>query len=90
MQKSPEEQMRNIVLTIIFGAGILIMPSLKASAIPAEGAAIARVGQQIDPVINVATKKKKKAAQTKAKPTCANDQVPSTKTGGCIPEKSQY
>jgi hypothetical protein len=82
--------MRNIVLTMIFGAGILIVPSLEASAIPAEGAAIAGIGQQIDPVINIATKKKKKAAQAQTKPTCANDQVPSTKTGGCIPEKSQY
>jgi hypothetical protein len=29
-----------------------------ASATPADGAAIARLGQQVDPAINVATKKK--------------------------------
>jgi hypothetical protein len=83
--------MRNVVLTMIFGAGILVVPSLKASAIPADGAAILSIGQQVDSVIDVATKKKKKSqAQTQAKDTCPADKIRSTKTGSCITEKSQY
>jgi hypothetical protein len=77
------------VLVVFAAAGILLAASLDASAAPVNGAVIARIGQQVDPVTNVATKKKKKAqAQTQA--ACPADQVRSTKHGNCIPEKSQY
>jgi hypothetical protein len=51
--------MKTIVLAMIAGAGILSVASLQASATPANGAAIANIGQQVDTVITVAKKKKK-------------------------------
>jgi hypothetical protein len=50
--------MKNIVLAMATGAGILLAASMQASAMPANGAAIANIGQQVDSVINVATKKR--------------------------------
>jgi hypothetical protein len=83
--------MKNIVLAMLAAAGILLVTSLEASAIPADGATIARIGQQVEPVINAATKKKKAQAQTQpqAKPACPADQVRSNRTGFCIPQKGQ-
>jgi hypothetical protein len=76
------------VLVVIAAAGILLAASLDASAFPANGAAIANIGLQVDPLINV--KHKKKKAQTQTQAACPADQVRSTKHGNCIPEKSQY
>jgi hypothetical protein len=45
--------MRTFVLGMVAAAGILLVASLEASAVPANGAAIARIGQQVDSVINV-------------------------------------
>jgi hypothetical protein len=50
--------MKTIVLAIVAGAGILLITSLQASATPANGAAIAAIGQQVDPVVNVARKRR--------------------------------
>jgi hypothetical protein len=44
--------MRGFVLATVVGAGILLVASLEASAVPANGAAIAGIGQQVDSVIN--------------------------------------
>jgi glycerate kinase len=44
--------MRGFVLATVVGAGILLAASLEASAVPANGVAIARIGQQVDSVIN--------------------------------------
>jgi hypothetical protein len=57
--------MRTVVLTIIAGAGILLIPSVQASATPANGAAIANIGQQVDSVINTAKKRKRCPADQK-------------------------
>jgi hypothetical protein len=43
--------MRAIVLAMVIGAGFLLATSLQASAIPANGAAIAHLGMQVDPLI---------------------------------------
>jgi hypothetical protein len=51
--------MKKVVLAVVAGAGILLAASLQASAMPANGAAIANIGPQVDSVINVATKKKR-------------------------------
>jgi hypothetical protein len=83
--------MRNIVLAMVAGVGMLMVTSLQASAIPANGAAIAHLGKQVDPLINVKHKKKKAqaAADTAAKPACPADQTRSNKSGGCVPLKSE-
>jgi hypothetical protein len=49
--------MKTIVLAVVVGAGILLVTSLQASATSANGATIAAIGQQVDPVINVARKR---------------------------------
>jgi hypothetical protein len=59
----------------------------QAAATPVDGAAIARIGHQVDPVINVATKKKK-STQTAAK-TCPEGQQLSVRTGKCRPPTSE-
>jgi hypothetical protein len=76
------------VLVIFAAAGILLAASFDAYAAPANGGAIANIGLQVDPLINVAKKKKKAQAQTQA--ACPADKVRSNKNGNCIPEKSQY
>jgi hypothetical protein len=61
--------MRTVVLAMIAGVGMLLVASLEASATPANGSAIAQIGKQVDPVINVATKKKKKGhAESRLRP----------------------
>lgn len=82
--------MRTIVLASVAAVGFLSVASLEAAAIPVDGAAIANIGQQVAPVINVATKKKKKAQAPAAQAACPADKVRSNKTGSCITEKSQY
>jgi hypothetical protein len=77
--------MRTIVAAMVAGLGILLIASLEASAMPADGASIARAGKQLDPVINAAIKKRKKVqAQTDAKPACAIDQK-RDRFGYCVP-----
>jgi hypothetical protein len=73
--------MKTIVVTMLVGAGILLVPALQASAAPANGAAIANIEQQVAPVINVATKKKKKKNNTGP---CPADQK-RDRFGYCVP-----
>ncbi len=51
--------MKTIVFAMVAGVGTLLVTSLQASATPANGVVIANIGQQIDPVINVANKRKR-------------------------------
>jgi hypothetical protein len=67
--------MKTIVLAIVAGAGTLLVTSLQASAMPVNGAAIAHIGQQVDPVLNAARKKTKR---------CLPDQK-RDRFGYCIP-----
>jgi hypothetical protein len=55
-----EDRMKTIIFAMIAGAGILLVPALEASAAPANGAAIANIGQQVDPVISVKKKSTKR------------------------------
>jgi hypothetical protein len=75
---------------MIAAAGIPLLIASQAFAMSADGPAIARIYQQADPVINIATKKNKKAqAQSQAKPACPADQERSNRTGNCRPLKSE-
>jgi hypothetical protein len=71
--------MRTFVLAMVAGAGILLGTSLEASAVPANGAAIARVGQQVDTVINA-----RKQADINAKKKCFGAQM-RDRYGYCVP-----
>jgi hypothetical protein len=83
--------MRIAILAALAGFGVLSATSLEAFAIPADGASIANIGRQVDPVVNTATKKKKAQTQSEAKPSaCAADQTRSNRTGNCIPNRGQY
>jgi hypothetical protein len=81
--------MRPIVLSVVAAVAMLSVSSLVASAMPADGSAIARIGQQIDPVISVKTKKKPKATPAASKAPCPADQERSNRTGQCRPARSQ-
>jgi hypothetical protein len=70
--------MRMIVFAMVASAGMLFVPSLEASATPADGATIAGIGQQVDPVINAKTR------------FCPADQTRRNKYGYCRPSRSQY
>jgi hypothetical protein len=72
--------MKTIVVTMLVGAGILLVAALQASAAPANGAAIANIEQQVAPVITVATKKKKR----KNTGPCPADQK-RDRFGYCVP-----
>jgi hypothetical protein len=75
---------------LVAALGLSLAVASPASAAPADGAAIARVGRQVDPVISVAAKKvKKSGTQTAAKPACAVDQTRSNRTGNCRPLTSE-
>jgi hypothetical protein len=53
-----EDRMKIIVLAMLAGAAIVLATSLQAAATPANGAAIATIGQQVDLVIDVARKRR--------------------------------
>jgi hypothetical protein len=85
-----EETMKLTILALIAVSAMSFAAAPHASAAPADGTAIARTGQQVDPVINVATKKKKSGTRSAAaKPPCANDQTRSNRTGNCRPLTSE-
>jgi hypothetical protein len=65
--------MKTLVLAMVAGAAMLSLSSLQASAAPANGAAIANVGKQVDTVITV--KKRKR---------CPPDQK-RDRSGYCVP-----
>jgi hypothetical protein len=71
--------MKLTVLAVVAASAVSMTLAPHASATPADGAAIARIAQQVDPAINIATNKK--TAQT-AK-SCPEGQQLSTRTGKC-------
>jgi hypothetical protein len=82
--------MKITILALVAASGLSTAVSSQVSAAPADGAAIARTADQVDPAINVATKKKKSGTQTTAvKPACPTDQTRSNRTGNCRPLTSE-
>jgi hypothetical protein len=71
--------MKMRLLTLVAVSAVSLILVSHASATPADGATIARIGQQVDPAINVATTKKKSAAAK----SCPEGQQLSTRTGKC-------
>ena len=78
--------MRAVVLSTSIAFGLLLGSPMVASAAPADGSSIARLGQQLDPVINVKAKKTKTTASVAP---CPADQERSNRTGNCRPARSQ-
>jgi hypothetical protein len=72
--------MRGFVLATVVGAGILLAASLEASAVPANGAAIAGIGQQVDSVINA----RKRQVAPNANSRCFGAQT-RDRYGYCVP-----
>jgi hypothetical protein len=79
--------MKMTLLALVAASAVSLTLASQASATPVDGAAIARIGHQVDPAINVATKKKK-SSQTAAK-TCPEGQELSNRTGKCRPPTSE-
>jgi len=77
--------MRMTLLALVGASAVSLALASHASATPADGRAIARIGHQVDPAINVATKK---SSQTAAK-TCPPGQQLSNRTGKCRPYTSE-
>ena len=73
--------MKTTLLALVAASAVSLTLASHASAAPADGAAIARIGLEVDPAIHVATKKKK-TAQSAAK-TCPEGQELSVRTGKC-------
>jgi hypothetical protein len=84
MQITGRKQMKMTLLAVVAAAAVSLTLASPASATPADGAAIARIGHQIDPAVNVAAKKKKTAAKT-----CPEGQEISVRTGKCRPPTSE-
>jgi hypothetical protein len=76
--------MKTTLFALVAACALSLTLAPQVSAAPADGAAIARIGHQIDPTINVATKKKKTAAKT-----CPEGQEISVRTGKCRPPTSE-
>ena len=76
-----------IILALVAASGFSLAIASQVSAVPIDGAAISRTGQQVAPAISVVAKKK--SAQTAAKPPCAVDQTRSNRTGNCRPLTSE-
>jgi hypothetical protein len=72
--------MKMSLLTLVAVSAVSLNLISQASAAPIDGAAIDRIGQQLDLTINVATTKKN--SQTAAK-SCPEGQQLSTRTGKC-------
>jgi hypothetical protein len=73
--------MKITLLALAAASAVSLTLASHASATPAGGAAIAGIAHQVDPAINVATKKKK-SSQTAAK-SCPEGQQVSNRTGKC-------
>ena len=73
--------MRMTLLALVAASAVSLTLASRASATPADGSTIARIGHQVDPAINVATKKKR-SSQTAAK-TCPPGEELSNRTGKC-------
>jgi hypothetical protein len=82
--------MKITTLVLVAASAVSLGMAPHASAAPADGAAIARIGHDTAHVVSVATKKKKRGSQsTAAKPSCAADQTRSNRTGNCRPLTSE-
>jgi hypothetical protein len=68
--------MKMTLLAFVAASALSLTFVSHASAAPADGAAIARIGHQVDPAINVAAKKS-------AAKSCPEGQQLSTRTGKC-------
>ena len=68
--------MKGIIFALAAGAGILLVPTLQASATPANGAAIATAGQQVETVITASSKSKTKRCRADFKRDRAGYCVP--------------
>jgi hypothetical protein len=80
-------EMKITILALVAASAVSLSMAPHASAAPADGAAIARIGHKVDPAIAVA---KKSASQTTAaKPACPADQTRSNRTGQCRPLTSE-
>ena len=66
------------LLALAAASAVSLILASHASAAPAGGSAIARVAHQVDPAINVATKKKSSASKS-----CPEGQQLSNRTGKC-------
>ena len=75
MVSEEEDDMRTLVICMIIAAAIPWSGTMAASAMPAEGAAIARLGQQVTHVLDV--KAKKKAKTRTSAPTAPPPREPS-------------
>jgi hypothetical protein len=78
-----EETMKMTLLALVAASAVSLTLASHASATPPDGAAIARIGHQVDPAINVAAKKKTAAKK------CPEGQEISTRTGKCRPPTSE-
>ena len=70
--------MKITLFALVAASAVSLTLASHVSAAPAGGAAIARIAHQVDPAINVATKKKSTAAKS-----CPEGQQLSTRTGKC-------
>jgi hypothetical protein len=75
-----------ITIALFAATAVSFALTLHASAAPGDGAVIARIGQQVDPAINVAAKKD--SPQTAAK-KCPPGQQLGGRTGKCRPYTSE-
>jgi hypothetical protein len=78
--------MKMTLLALVTASAVSLTLAAQASATPADGAAIARIGHQVDPAINVATKKK---STTTAAKSCPAGQELSNRTGKCRPPTAE-
>jgi hypothetical protein len=72
--------MKMTLLVLAAASAVSLSVASHAVAAPADGAAIARIAHEVDPAINVATKKKSSQAAAKS---CPEGQQLSTRTGKC-------
>jgi hypothetical protein len=81
--------MKTTLFALVAACTLSLTLAPHVSAAPADGAAISRIGQQVDPAINVATKKKKTSQAKTAAKTCPEGQEISVRTGKCRPPTSE-
>jgi hypothetical protein len=76
--------MKMTLLALVAASAVSLTLASYASATPADGGAIAGLGHNVDPAINVATKKKSTVAKK-----CPEGQELSVRTGKCRPPTSE-
>jgi hypothetical protein len=81
--------MKMALLALVAASAVSLTLASHASATPADGGAIARIGHQVDPAISVATKKKKTSPTKSAAKTCPEGQELGARSGKCRPPTSE-